>query len=119
MYTQQSKSQNKDNLTKIVRTNSLGKVKLPDFATITLTLMSRDNLGNKHTIALHNCLIQNERYDLVITPHRRKIGFFRSKKNKKEGKNKKKLLNKIFPKHETQFRNLIQLQSKNFKILEI
>ena len=33
--------------------------------------MSRDNLGNKQTV-LHNCLIKNEKYDLVITPHRQK-----------------------------------------------
>ena len=42
--------------------------------------MSRDNLGNKQTIILHNCIINNERYDLVITPHRQTIGYKRSKR---------------------------------------
>ena len=31
--------------------------------------MSLDNLGNKQTIILHNCEINNEKYDLKITPH--------------------------------------------------
>ena len=42
--------------------------------------MSRDNLASKQTIVLQNCLLKNERYDLVITPHRRTIGYFRSKR---------------------------------------
>ena len=42
--------------------------------------MSRDNQGNKQTIVLHKCLIKNLRYDLVITPHRQKIGYIRSKR---------------------------------------
>ena len=29
--------------------------------------MSLDNLGNKETIVLHNCEINNEKNDLVIT----------------------------------------------------
>ena len=29
--------------------------------------MSIDNLGNEQTIILHNCEINNEKYDLVIT----------------------------------------------------
>ena len=41
--------------------------------------MSRDNLGNKQTIILHNCIINNERYDPVITPHRQKKEYKRSK----------------------------------------
>ena len=31
--------------------------------------MSFKNLGNKQTIVLHNCEIDNKKYDLVITPH--------------------------------------------------
>ena len=51
--------------------------------------MSRDNLGSKQTIVLHNCLIENDRYDLVITPHRQTIGYFREKINpKKDNHNK-------------------------------
>ena len=39
--------------------------------------MSLDNLGNKQIILLHNCEINNEKYDLVITPH--KQGYNRTK----------------------------------------
>ena len=42
--------------------------------------MSKDKLGSKQTTTLHNCLIKNERYDLVITPHRRIIEYIRSKR---------------------------------------
>ena len=42
--------------------------------------MSRDNLGSKQRIILHNCLIRNERYDLVVTPHKQTKGFIRSKR---------------------------------------
>ena len=41
--------------------------------------MSGDNLGNKQNFMIHNCLINNERYDLVITPHRQSIGYIRTK----------------------------------------
>ena len=34
--------------------------------------MSLSNLGNKQTIVLHNCEINNEKYNLVITPHKKK-----------------------------------------------
>ena len=46
--------------------------------------MSRDNLGSEKTIVLHNCLIKNERYDLVITPHSKTKGFIRSKRQKRK-----------------------------------
>ena len=42
--------------------------------------MSLDNLGNKETIILHNCEINNEKYDLVITPHIQSIGYIRTKR---------------------------------------
>ena len=42
--------------------------------------MSRDSLGNKQTIIIHNCLNNDERYDLVITPLRQTIGYIRSKR---------------------------------------
>ena len=42
--------------------------------------MSRDNLGSKQTFVLQNCLNKNERYDIVITPHRPTIGYIRSKR---------------------------------------
>ena len=31
--------------------------------------MSFKNLGNKQTTVLHNCEIDDKKYDLVITPH--------------------------------------------------
>ena len=36
--------------------------------------MSLNNLGNKQTIVLHNCELNNETNDLVITPHKQTIG---------------------------------------------
>ena len=36
--------------------------------------MSEDNIGNKQTIILHNCEINNEKYELVITAHTKSIG---------------------------------------------
>ena len=42
--------------------------------------MSPNNLGNKQTIVLHNCEIKNEKYDLVITPHKQTIGYIRTKR---------------------------------------
>ena len=42
--------------------------------------MPLDNLGNKQTITLHNCEKNNEKYDLVITPHTQSIGHIRTKR---------------------------------------
>ena len=42
--------------------------------------MSRDNLGSRQAFVLHNCSIKNERYDLLITPHRQTKGYIRSKR---------------------------------------
>ena len=42
--------------------------------------MSLDNLGNKQTIIQHNCDINNEKYDLVITPHTQSIGYIKTKR---------------------------------------
>ena len=42
--------------------------------------MSLDNLGNKQTIILDDCEINNEKYDLVITPHRQSTGYIRTKR---------------------------------------
>ena len=52
--------------------------------------MSRDNLGNKQTIIIHICLINNEKYDLVITPHRQSVGYIRTKRQTL----RKKIINK-------------------------
>ena len=42
--------------------------------------MSFKNLGNKQTIVLHNCEIDNQKYDLVITPHKQTVGYIRTKR---------------------------------------
>ena len=42
--------------------------------------MSFKNLGNKQTIVLHNCKIDNKKYDLVITPHTQTVGYIRTKR---------------------------------------
>ena len=42
--------------------------------------MSIDNLGNNQTIILDNCEINNEKYDLVITPHKQTKGYIRIKR---------------------------------------
>ena len=52
--------------------------------------MSRDNLGNKQTIIIRNCLINDEKYDLVITPHRQSVGYKRAKRQTL----RKKIINK-------------------------
>ena len=46
--------------------------------------MSLNNLGNKQIIVLHNCEINNEAYDLVITPHKQTIGYIRTKRQTKK-----------------------------------
>ena len=38
--------------------------------------MSLKNLGNKQTIVIHNCQIENQKYDVVITPHTQTIEYF-------------------------------------------
>ena len=44
--------------------------------------MSKDNLGSKQTNLLHNCLMKKEIYFIeeVITTHRQKLGYTRSKR---------------------------------------
>ena len=39
--------------------------------------MALESLGNKQTIILHNCEVNNEKYDLVITPHTQPVGYIR------------------------------------------
>ena len=63
--------------------------------------MSRDNLGNKQTILIHNCLINEERFDLVITPHRQAVGYIRTKRQtlrKKITNKQKPIIRKRFSK---------------------
>ena len=42
--------------------------------------MSFKNLGNKQTIVLLNCEIDNQKYDLVITPPTQTVEFIRTKR---------------------------------------
>ena len=51
--------------------------------------MSFKNLGNKQTIALHNCEIDNQKYDLVITSHTQTVGYIRTKRLTIKKKNHK------------------------------
>ena len=52
--------------------------------------MSRDNLGNKQKIMIHNYLINDKQYDLVITSHRQSVGYIRTKRQTL----RKKIINK-------------------------
>ena len=61
--------------------------------------MSRDSLGNKQTIIINNCLINDEKYDLVITPHRQSVGYIRTKRQaqrKKKMNEQKQVIRKRF-----------------------
>ena len=63
--------------------------------------MSRDNLGNKQTIIIHNCSINDKKNDRVITPHRKTIGYIRTKRQtlrKKIINNEKQNIKKLFSK---------------------
>ena len=42
--------------------------------------MSFKNLGNKQAIVLHNCEIDNQKHDLVITSHTQTVGYIRTKR---------------------------------------
>ena len=44
--------------------------------------MSLNNSGNKQNIVLHNCEINNEKYDLLITPHKQTIKYIFEQKDK-------------------------------------
>ena len=70
--------------------------------------MSFKNLGNKQTIVLHNCEIDNKKYDLVFTPHTQTVGYIRTKRQtiKRKVINKQRqITQKDFQKIETHFLN--------------
>ena len=70
--------------------------------------MSFKNLGNKQTIVLHNCEIDNKKYDLVITPHTQTVGYIRTKRQTLKRKiinKQRQITRKDFPKIETHFQN--------------
>ena len=58
----------------------------PHIAFVILNLVSLDKLGNKQAIILHNCEINNEKYDLVITPQTQSIGYIRTKRQQSQEK---------------------------------
>ena len=62
--------------------------------------MSLNNLGNKQTLEIHNCEINNETYDLVITPHKQTIGYIRTKRQtiKKKLSKQRQITRKRFSK---------------------
>ena len=92
--------------------------------------MSRDNLGNKQTIIIHNCLINDNKYDFVITPHRQSVGYIRTKRQtlrKKTINKQKQVIRKRFSKRRNavsesettaiqKFHNLKDSLNKNHKI---
>ena len=67
---------------KNVRTNSLSTLEItnPNIASIILNPMSLDNLGNKLTTILHNCEINNEKFDLALTSHNQSTVYIRTKR---------------------------------------
>ena len=68
--------------------------------------MSFKNIGNKQTIVLHNCEIDNQKYDLVISPHTQTVGYIRTKRQtiKKKTKNKQRqIIRKKFSKNRNAF----------------
>ena len=57
--------------------------------------------GNKQTTIIHNCLINNQKYDLVIIPHRQSVGYLRTKRQtlrKKIINKQKQIIRKSFSK---------------------
>ena len=87
--------------------------------------MSLDNLGNEQTIVLHNCEINNEKYDLIITPHKQTIGYVFEQNDKQiRGKykaNKDKLhTKKRFSKRRNQyFKRTLQAKRLRKKITKL
>ena len=63
--------------------------------------MSRDNLGNKQIIIIYNCLINHDKNDLVISPHRQSVGYIRTKIQTL----RKRIINKQTNNHNTQLFN--------------
>ena len=63
--------------------------------------MSRDNLVKKQIIIIYNCLINNDKSDLVISPHRQSVGYIRTKRQTL----RKRIINKQTNNHNTQLFN--------------
>ena len=88
-----------------------------NLAPFILNLMSLNTFRKKQTIVLHSCEINNEAYDLVITPHKQTIGFIRTKRQTIKRKilsKQRKITRKRFSKRrnavsELEFSNLDEL----------
>ena len=68
--------------------------------------MSLKNLGNKQTIVIHNCQIENQKYDLVITPHTQTIEYIHTKRQTLKRtiqRKQKQITRKKFSKHRNAF----------------
>ena len=68
--------------------------------------MSLKNLGKKQTIVLQNCEIDNQKYDLVITPHTQTVGYIRTKRQTIKRKiitKQRQITRKRFSKHRNAF----------------
>ena len=71
------------------------KITNPNLASVILNLMSRDDLGKKQTIILNNCIINDERYEFVVTPHRQTIEYIRTRRQtQKNISNQKQIVRK-------------------------
>ena len=63
-------------------------------------------LGNKQTIVLHNCEINTQKYDVVITPHTQTVGYIRTKRQTIKRKiisKQRQITRKRFSKHRNAF----------------
>ena len=79
--------------------------------------MSRENLRNKQTFILQNCIINDERYDLIINPPRQTLGYIRTKGQtikKKVISKENEILENYFQNEETQSPNQKLMQYKIF-----
>ena len=67
--------------------------------------MSLKNLGNKQTIVIHNCEIENQKYDLVITPHTQTVEYIHKRQTLKRTiiSKQRHLTRKRFSKHRNAF----------------
>ena len=65
--------------------------------------MSLKNLGNKQTIVIHNFQIENQKYDLVITPHTQTIEYIHTKLKRTILRKQRQITRKRLSKHRNAF----------------
>ena len=68
--------------------------------------MSLKNLGNNQTVVIHNCETQNQKYNLVITPHTQTFEYIQTKRQTLKRtiiSKQKHITRKIFSKHRNAF----------------